>query len=115
MSDSRSKPPVRPRLISPTESPADAIERIVSRRHLQLEHGDVLIVRERVPSVNPKPMSKVPQWRYRVSVHPESHKGQVYTSFPHAASHAEQLASQRRCRLMFVEDDIPSLLSDHRR
>jgi hypothetical protein len=42
-------------------------------------------------------------------------EGNVFTSFQHAASTAEQLATDRRARLLFVEDDVTTLLNDYRR
>ena len=86
----------------------------MGRRYLQLEAGDVLIVRERLPRVNPRPASTLPQWRYRVRVHSGSHPQRTFMSFAHAASEAERLASEHRARLMFIEDDVPLLLVDHR-
>ena len=39
---------------------------------------------------------------------------QFFTNFAHAASRAEELATTKRTRLFFVEDDIPSLIADYR-
>jgi len=103
-----------PQRVPPAEAPADAVERVLPRRFL-LESGDVVITRERVPQVNPRPMSSEPQWRFRVRIHPESHGSPVFTSFSHAASHAEQLAADRCARVMFVDDEVPSLLVDYRK
>jgi hypothetical protein len=102
------------RRVAPADSPADAVERISPKR-LQLEHGDVVITRERLPQVNPYPLATGPQWRFRVQIHPDTYGQPVFTDFTHAASKGEQLASARRARLMFVEDDVPSLIADYRR
>jgi hypothetical protein len=99
----------------PSESPSEAVERLLPRWQLRLLPGDVVVAREPIPKVNPRPLSKEPQWRYRVSVHPEPQLGQTFTMFLHAASRAEELAVSRRTRIMFVEDDVPALLADYRR
>jgi hypothetical protein len=68
-----------------------------------------------VPRVNTNPISKEPQWRYRVSIHADARgQGQVFTGFVHAAAAAEQLGVQLRARVMFIEDEVPSLLADYR-
>ena len=108
-------PPQHPevRRISPADALPDVVERLVTRRQTTPEEGDVLIVRERVPRLNPR--AKFPQpWRYRVTV-----RGAVehlmFTSFPHAASEAEHLASTRNARVVYIEDDAPTVLGDYRR
>jgi len=98
----------------PAEVPAEAVERIVPRRQLHIEIGDVVFSRELLPRVNPRPASKDPQWRYRVCVEGQPGSSQFFTGFAAAAAYAEELASRIRARLMFVEDDIPSLLADYR-
>jgi hypothetical protein len=103
-----------PRRVAPADSPADAIERIAPKRH-HLETGDVVITRERLPQINPQPLSPDPQWRYRVQVHPEIYGKRVFNAFTHAASEGERLAGERHARLMFVEDDVPVLIADYRR
>jgi hypothetical protein len=56
------------------------------------------------------------RWWYRVGVYPGPQaEGRVFSQFHHAATHAEQLASQQHARLLFVEDGAPSLLNDYRR
>jgi len=107
-----SNPPHR---ISPTDAPADAIERLLPRKALQLVAGDVVIAQERVPRVNTSPISDLAEWRYRVSVHkdPQSHS-QAFPGFVPAAAAADQLGAGLRTRVMFVEDEIPSLLTDYR-
>jgi hypothetical protein len=60
-------------------------------------------------------MSTEPQWRYRVCVEGERNSSQFFTSFATAAGRAEELSAQRSARLMFIEDDVVSLLADHRR
>lgn len=104
-----------PRRTPPSESPSEAIERLVPRKVLQLLPGDVVVARELIPRVNTNPISREPQWRYRVGLHGVAHPGPTFTSFLHAATRAEELAVERRARIMFLEDDVPSLLADYRR
>jgi hypothetical protein len=91
------------------------VERLLPRWQLRLLPGDVVVAREPLPRVNPRPISDEPQWRYRVAVQGEPPPGQTFTTFLHAASRAEELAVARQTRLMFLEDDVASLLADYRR
>jgi hypothetical protein len=70
--------------------------------------------RERVPRLA-LGVSGPPRWRYRVFVHPDRRSGRVFNGFQHAASEAEQLATATRARLMYVEDDVPTMQADYRR
>ena len=100
--------------IAPADALPDVVERVVSRRQLQPEDGDVVITRERVPLLNPR--SQFPQpWRYRVVVRGELGERPTFTSFPHAALEAEQIASERAARVIIIEDDVPTVLADYRR
>ena len=103
-----------PQRVAPIDAAADVVERIVPRRYWQLEDGDVVIVRELVPRVNPAPITSPVQWRYTLRVHPEPAWHQRFSSFATAASEGEQLASERGARLMLVEDDLPTLLANYR-
>ncbi len=89
------------------------MERLVSRKQLRVEQGDVVIARESMPRLQPSATAH--RWWFRVTVYlsPDG-DGRVFTSFHHAASHGEQLASQRRARLLFIEDTVPTLLNDYR-
>src|SRR5688500_18455722 len=96
-----------PERISPRSDTAETLERLVSRRQLRVEAGDVVIAREPLPRLQPTPTDA--QWWFRVAVYPRGNPDErVFTSFHHAALHAEQLASQRRARLLFIEDRIPT-------
>ena len=64
--------------------------------------------------MNRRPLTDEPQWRFRVCVQGVQNSSQFFTSFTHAASRAEELATAKRTRLVFVEDEIPSLLADYR-
>ena len=90
------------------------MERIAGRRALAIDRGDVVVSREPLPQVNTNPVSRAPQWRFRVCIQGVPGSSQFFTSFTHAVSRAEELASAKRTRLVFVEDEIPSLRADYR-
>jgi hypothetical protein len=71
-----------------------------------------VIRRERVPSLNPTATTS-PPWRYRLRIEADSPESQTFNSFQHAASAGEQLAAERRSRLLYVEDDWLTLLADY--
>jgi hypothetical protein len=91
---------------------SDVVERLVLRRQVKVEDSDIVITRERVPRLNPYATVATP-WRYCVRTYPEP-QGQAFNSFQNAASAAEHLATERRSRVMYVEDDVPTLLADYR-
>jgi hypothetical protein len=100
--------------LAPEDAPDEAVERIAGRRALTTIRGDVVISRELLPRVNTNPLTTEPQWRFRVCIQGVAASSQFFTSFTHAASHAEELATVKRTRLLLVEDEIPSLLADYR-
>jgi hypothetical protein len=103
-----------PHRLAPEDAPADAVERIAGRKQLIIDHGDVIVARERLPKVNTNPITREQQWRFRVCIHGADGRSHFFTSFAHAASLGEELATAKRTRLVFVEDGIPSLLADYR-
>ena len=103
-----------PHRLAPHDAPAEAVERIAGRRALLIARGDVVVSREPLPKVNPRPLTQHPQWRFRVCIQGVPRSSQFFTSFTHAASHGEELATAKHTRLVLVEDDIPSLLADYR-
>jgi hypothetical protein len=115
--DKRLKRPHRtdpgPTRIPPTADPAEAIERLVSRKQLRLEAGDIVVVRELMPRLQLSAAGTLWWFRVRTYLAPEA-DARVFTSFHHAASHGEQLAAQRHARLLLVEDGVPTLLNDYR-
>lgn len=100
--------------ISPADALPDVVERLVSRRHFRPDDHDVLIIRERVPRLNPRAQFPQP-WRYRVTMRGSPVEKHTFTSFPHAASEAEHLASTRNARVVYIEDGAPTVLGDYRR
>ena len=107
------RPQGAPRRIPPSDAAEEAVERIASRRSIQLENGDVVVARVRVPLLNPNAHADAP-WSYRVYIHPDRSGTQNFNAFPNAASHAEQLASRHASRVMYVEDSVPVMLANYR-
>ena len=105
-----SKGPVR---VPPGETLPDIVERLVPKRQVHTENGDVVITRERLPRLNPNTALATP-WRYCVRVYPDP-KGTAFTSFQHAASEAEHHATSHHARVIYIEDQVPTLLADYRR
>ena len=97
--------------IPPLADPAEAVERIVPRRQLLLEDGDVLIVRASAGL-----HATIGRAVYELRLRGQGATGERFASFEHAASRGDQLALQRHVRLMFIEnqDEPPHLLKDYR-
>jgi hypothetical protein len=76
---------------------------------------DTDLTRERTVRLNPYAVGLEP-WQYRVQVYQDSQgHGQVFTAFQYAASEAERLATERFARVLYVEENTPTLLADYRR
>ena len=88
-----------PHRLAPEDVPAEAVERIAGRRALTIARGDVVLSREPLPKVNTNPMTREPQWRFRVCIQGAAGSSQFFMSFTHAASRAEELATTKRTRL----------------
>ena len=120
------KPPARRRLkdrairrvvrrvtqvIPPANDPVEAVERIVSRRQLLIEPGDIFI--SRAPD-----MIRAAEERdiYQLSRQDMGVLRGRYTSFEHAVVAGDELATRQRVRLYFLEsaDHLPQLLKDCR-
>lgn len=97
--------------LRPQNDPAEAVQRIVPRRQLLLEDGDILIMRE---NGGMREGSRVIyQLRIRgTGALPD----QRFASFEHAAARGEELATQRKVRLFYFESkqEPPHLLKDAR-
>lgn len=101
-----------PLRVPPSDATQDTLERLVSRRSAQPQRGDVLLIRETVPSLKVTPTNR---WRYRLATHPAaSSEGRLFDNFSHAANEGESVASHRKTRLVYVEDDVCTLLNDYR-
>jgi hypothetical protein len=99
------------RAIPPAEVPADAIERILPRRLVKPETGDVVLLRESAAREH----LTVSMWRYRLTVVGERETQQrLFARYDTAAAEGEHLAARRKVRLFYVEDSRANLLMDHR-
>jgi hypothetical protein len=98
--------------VPPAEAASEALERLVSRKNVHAEPGDILIAKELQSGL--KSVIPVP-WRYRLSASPgPDSEGRIFSSFQHAASEGERLAAKQRTRLLYIEDGTATLLNDYR-
>ena len=105
-----------PVLRSPADDPAEAVERLISRRQLIVEDGDVLIVRESAGiSRHLAPLVTASNSLYRLSVRGQrDDRGRVFAMYERALMDGEALAASRRVRLFYVENTALTLLKDYR-
>jgi hypothetical protein len=95
----------------PLDDPAETVERIVPRRQLLLEDGDVLIMRE---AGGLREGSRVV---YQLNIRGSGPiHDQRFASFEHAAARGEELATRAKVRLFYYEsrEEPPFLLKDAR-
>lgn len=98
-----------PQRVSPTQAPAEALERVRGRRALVPELGDILIVRESAGSPG-----SIGSWRYCLRVEPGEEPIRYFSRYAAAAMEGEQLAVTRKVRLFYNEDASCVLLMDYR-
>jgi hypothetical protein len=106
--------------VTPADDPAEAVERLLSRRQLIVEEGDILVVREVAgiwhagPGLtSPTTMSRS---QYRVVVRGQRNDGsdRVFTKYDRAVIDGEVLAADRRVRLFYSDGTAFTLLKDYR-
>lgn len=106
------RPPSQPFPVPPLADPAEAVERIVPRRQLLFEDGDVIIAHA--------PGGLLPRARliYQLQIRGKGPMTDRFVSFEHAAAVGDAIASRHRVRLFYVDSDkdqeIPHLLKDYR-
>ena len=107
--------PVR---LAPADDPAETVERLLSRRQLIVEDGDIVVVRETarisrgttvVASLGSSSM-----WQYRVTVRGQHESRRVFATYERGVVDGEALAAERRVRLFYAEDLSLTLLKDYR-
>jgi hypothetical protein len=107
----RKKKPERPHP-PPLVDPSEAVERIVSRRQLLFEDGDVVIMR------GPAGLRSDARSVYHLRLRGQGPLSARFVNFDHAAAAGEQLARDRRVRLYYIDSDavqeVPHLLKDYR-
>jgi hypothetical protein len=97
--------------ISPQDDPAETVERLIPRRQLLLEDGDVLLMRE---SGGAREGSRV---IYQLRIRGTGPIPNMrFASFEHAAARGEEIARKTKVRLFYFEtkQDPPHLLIDAR-
>jgi len=106
--------------VTPTDDPPEAVERVLSRRQLIVEEGDILVVREVAgiwhagPGLtSPTTMSRS---QYRVLVRGQQNDGsdRVFAKYDRAVIDGEVLAADRRVRLFYSDGNAFTLLKDYR-
>jgi hypothetical protein len=80
-------------VVKPADDPAEAVERIVPRRHLLIERGDILISRASVMIRAAEERDIYQLSRQDIGVLPGR-----YTSFEHAVVAGDELATRQRVR-----------------
>jgi len=94
--------------------PAEAVERLVSRRQLRLDAGDVVLTRE---LAGQRRTSLGTTWQYQLRVHlegPLAAPGTIYARYELGVMTGEELAANRHVRLFYDEGGALTLLKDYR-
>ena|SRR5258706_15171659 len=103
----------------PTDDPAEAVERVLSRRQLLVEDGDIVIARESASILRGTfgidSLAGPPSQTYRLIVRgqPDDSR-QVFATYERATVEGESLAAEHRVRLFYDEDGSLALLKDYR-
>ena len=106
MADNHKTPP---RAIPPSDDPAETIQRLIPRRQLKIETGDVVLARVHGGSLKRE--------SFQLGVRGEGRMVGRFATFEHAAAAGEELATRLEARLFFVDNEggFPYLLKDARR
>jgi hypothetical protein len=111
--ESQPLPPRTPVRLAPTDDPVEAVERMISRRQLKLEEGDIVISRETAGLLRHTPGFSGSKYRLSVSGQRDG-KQRVFAMYERAVMDGEALAAERRVRLFYAEDAGLTLLKDYR-
>src|SRR3970040_2067564 len=95
----RKKKPDRPDAPPPSVDPSEAVERIVSRRQLLFEDGDVVIMR------GPAGLRSDARSVYHLRLRGQGPLNARFVNFDHAAAAGDQLARGRQGRLYYIDSD----------
>lgn len=111
MAANRRRDPPRP--TPPLADPAETVQRLVPRRHLLIQDGDIIIARVSAGLLSATFTRNV----YELRIRGRGPTGDRFANFEHAAAAGEQLARLRKVRLFYLEDadEAPHLLKDNRR
>lgn len=106
--------------LAPAGEPAETVERLLARRQLIVEEGDIVVVREVAGIWHAGPgltsPTTVSRSQYRILVRGErdDEVERVFAKYDRAVMDAEVLAANRRVRLFYSEDNTITLLRDYR-
>jgi hypothetical protein len=107
--------PVR---LAPTDDPAETVERLLSRRQLIVEDGDVVIAREGAGLARGTAVASLSgpsSSQYRLNVRGQQDDiRRVYAAYERAVVDGEAYAAERRVRLFYAEETSFTLLKDYR-
>src|SRR5262245_7159833 len=106
--------------LAPAGDPAETVERLLTRRQLIVEEGDILVVREIAgiwhagPGLTSPTTVSRSQYRIVVRGQRDDDVERVFAKYDRAVMDGEVLAANRRVRLFYSEDNTVTLLRDYR-
>jgi hypothetical protein len=105
--------------VAPTDDPAETVERLLSRRQLIVEDGDVVLVRESAGLSRGTgaggSLGGSSSSQYRLIVRGQQDDiRRVYATYERGVVDGEALAAERHVRLFYAEDMSFTLLKDYR-
>jgi hypothetical protein len=106
--------------LAPAGDPAETVERLLTRRQLIIEEGDIIVVREisgiwhAGPGLTSPTTASRLQYRVLVRGQRDAEIERVFAKYDRAVMDGEVLAADRRVRLFYAEGDALSLLKDYR-
>lgn len=106
--------------LAPAGESAETVERVLARRQLIVEEGDIVVVREVAGIWHAGPgltsPTTVSRSQYRILVRGErdDEVERVCAKYDRAVMDGEVLAANRRVRLFYSEDNAITLLRDYR-
>lgn len=114
--ESAERKPIR---VAPTDDPAEAVERVLSRRQLIVDDGDIVIAREAAGilrgtfGIDSLTGQSSPMYRLIVRGQIDDSR-RVFATYERAIVDGESLAAEHRVRLFYDEDGALTLLKDYR-
>lgn len=106
--------------LAPAGDPAETVERVLGRRQLIVEEGDIVVVREVAgiwhagPGLTSPTTVSRSQYRIVVRGQGDDEIERVFAKYDRAVMDGEVLAANRRVRLFYSEDNAITLLRDYR-
>jgi hypothetical protein len=115
-----SSPERLPVQLAPAAEAAETVERVLTRRQLLVEEGDVVVMREvsgiwhAGPGLTSPTTVSRSQYRILVGGERDDESERVFARYDRAVMDAEILAADRRVRLFYSEGNALTLLKDYR-